>query len=545
MPKMRSLESLMPADQLVLPWIAPSLPWWNLGGRWKQESSTDGISGKLLLFSRFRAVPQSIAALLSYGLECRFRTGKDIDYESTTKRRVLQARPKREALLAFFHPSPWLVKITDPLSAKNRTEAGMRRELARQIRASLKEAGIQVDGESRRPVWKLIAAIESRFGLWKAALRGWENLAHRHVSEDSEGALMPLLRRWDQEVRSDLIDQVSPVELEKLAFHALSAPGVVMGRALTRHWKDAVSGGFNNTLDATWSGLRTYLDQPWFVKALGGGERQYPDSLQKAIIDGNLESVLDEHLWVTSRLQGISGAGLAEELKEVLRLRSSVFFVHSVNGKERFTLRCHAALPFTEGRNVSKLPGETDEKPLRPDELRKAFNSPFWPHVLTTTSIGQEGLDFHCWCKTLAHWDLATDPVSHEQRQGRIQRYGGLAVRKAIARLLGGEIMSRGEVLTSPWIRLADLAETRLADDSGLQPWWILQGAETQNVLFSIPTSEQEAKFRSLQEQVLLYRLVLGHPNQEDLLDILQQDHQINKDQLRAACLELSAYFSH
>ena len=31
-------------------------------------------------------------------------------------------------------------------------------------------------------------------------------------------------------------------------------------------------------------------------------------------------------------------------------------------------------------------------------EIRAAFNSPFWPFVLATTSIGQEGIDFHWWC---------------------------------------------------------------------------------------------------------------------------------------------------
>jgi len=93
-------------------------------------------------------------------------------------------------------------------------------------------------------------------------------------------------------------------------------------------------------------------------------------------VEGNLESVLDEHLWLASRLQGLAGQSLAVELRDVLRLRSSVFFVHSEDGKDRFTLRCHAALPFTEARVVNRLPGEADEKPLRPDELRKAFNSP-------------------------------------------------------------------------------------------------------------------------------------------------------------------------
>jgi hypothetical protein len=488
-PKMRALENLVPPESLALPWIAPSLPWWSLGGRWKAGKTPQEITGKLLVFSRFRAVPQSIAALLSYGLECRFAGGNKTDYESITKRRVLQPRPKREALLAFFHPSPWLVKVTEPLSSKIRTEAGVQRELARQIRSSLQGAGIQIGGEGSRSVWKLLGAIESRLGMWPAVLREWKALALRTRAEDSEGVLIPLLRRWDEEARSETIDRISPAEIDKLAHHALSAPGVVLGRALARHWPEAVFGGFGSTLKASWSGLRSYLDQPWFVKALGGGEKHYPESLQKAIIEGNLESVLDEQLWVTSRLQGTAGETLASELEEVLRLRSSVFFIHSTDGKDRFTLRCHAALPFTEGRAVSQLPGDAEEKPLRPDELRKAFNSPFWPHVLATTSIGQEGLDFHCWCKTLAHWDLASDPVSHEQRQGRIQRFGGIAVRKAIADLLGGEVLSPSEMTTSPWVRLADVAENTLADESGLRPWWILKGAETQNIVFSVPTS--------------------------------------------------------
>ena len=543
-PRMRALDRLIPSEKLVLPWIAPSLPWWPLGGRWRMDSAEGPIFGKLLLFSRFRAVPQSVAALLSYGLECKFSGGSNVDYESMTKRSVLQPKAKREALISLFHPSPWLVKVTEPLSSMTRTESGMRREVARQIRTSLQEAGIRINGDSKRPVWRLLASIEARLGMWKTSMRGWEDLARVTQSEDSEGALMLLLRRWNQEARAESIEEVSPSELEKLASHALSAPGVVLGRALVRHWPEAVSNsGFRHTLDVAWSGLRNYLDQPWFVTALGGGERHYPESLQKAIVEGNLESVLDEHLWLASRLQGLAGQSLAVELRDVLRLRSSVFFVHSEDGKDRFTLRCHAALPFTEARVVNRLPGEADEKPLRPDELRKAFNSPFWPHVLATTSIGQEGLDFHCWCKTLAHWDLASDPVSHEQRQGRIQRYGGIAIRRSLANLLGGKILSPSEGNVSPWVRLADMAEKTMADASGLKPWWILEGAETQNVLFSVPTSEQEGKFRWLQEQVLLYRLALGHPNQEDLLEVLRRDHNVNSDDVRAASLELSAYF--
>ncbi|MBK7931797.1 MAG: hypothetical protein IPJ98_31245 [Bryobacterales bacterium] len=203
-------------------------------------------------------------------------------------------------------------------------------------------------------------------------------------------------------------------------------------------------------------------------------------------------------------------------------------------------------MPFTEGKMQVQGPGEGEEKPLRPDELRKAFNSPFWPHVLATTSVGQEGLDFHCWCKSLVHWDLATDPVAHEQRQGRIQRYGGLSIRTALAKVLGQDVLAAPTASCSPWAELAARAEKEpsLADSSGLKPWWILPGAEVQNVIFSVPTSEQEARFKLLQEQVLLYRLALGHPNQEDLLEVLRGVPGITDEQIRAACLDLSAYFA-
>ena len=55
-------------------------------------------------------------------------------------------------------------------------------------------------------------------------------------------------------------------------------------------------------------------------------------------------------------------------------------------------------MPFVEGRAAyAHEPGATEstEVPrIRTDELRKAFNTPFWPYVLATTSVGQEGSTF-------------------------------------------------------------------------------------------------------------------------------------------------------
>ena len=63
--------------------------------------------------------------------------------------------------------------------------------------------------------------------------------------------------------------------------------------------------------------------------------------------------------------------------------------------------------------------GTDDEKVLqRSSSVRAAFNSPFWPFVLVTTSVGQEGLDFHQYCHAVVHWNLPSNPVDLEQREG-------------------------------------------------------------------------------------------------------------------------------
>ena len=81
-------------------------------------------------------------------------------------------------------------------------------------------------------------------------------------------------------------------------------------------------------------------------------------------------------------------------------------------------------MPFVEGRAAyAHEPDATEstEVPrIHTDELRKAFNTPFWPYVLATTSVGQEGLDFHIWCDTIVHWDLCRNPaLLHESSRAR------------------------------------------------------------------------------------------------------------------------------
>lgn len=74
--------------------------------------------------------------------------------------------------------------------------------------------------------------------------------------------------------------------------------------------------------------------------------------------------------------------------------------------------------------------GDNSKGVMRKENIRKAFNSPMRPFVLATTSIGQEGLDFHNYCRVIMHWNLPSNPIDLEQREGRINRFKCLVLWK-------------------------------------------------------------------------------------------------------------------
>lgn len=127
-----------------------------------------------------------------------------------------------------------------------------------------------------------------------------------------------------------------------------------------------------------------------------------------------------------------------------------------------------------------------------------------------------------------------------EQREGRISRYASLSIRRAIVSHIAQSNVERS-ANESPWKRLAALADNELADETGLSPWWVAPGAETRSLVFTIPGSEQPARSARLQTERALYRLVLGMPDQADLLELIAARDSWDSDTIRKACLDLSA----
>jgi hypothetical protein len=174
---------------------------------------------------------------------------------------------------------------------------------------------------------------------------------------------------------------------------------------------------------------------------------------------------------------------IAETIRNVLSIRTSNLEVDEIQlNKSRpviskVKIRCRYALRFGD------LKDESDAVLHRAGVVRDAFNSPFRPFTLASTSIGQEGLDFHSYCHRVWHWNLPQNPVDLEQREGRVNRYKGHAVRKNVARAvrltgLAEHWSGKGD----PWTALFDTAK-RLVREAGsltsdIKPYWIFEDVE-------------------------------------------------------------------
>lgn len=537
--KLRALSGIAPPKSLSLPWVAPSLPWWPLAADWKRADSDP----KLLMFSRFRATPPSVAALLSFGVEAHCLPRQSGSYEKAYARRRFKLTAIPGPVMAAFHPSPWLIRHTDPLTKAGTSIGKIREEVQRQILAALPR-GIVEDRTAKarrrhRSIGQVLASIESSAGLTTQSAEGWSAA----IGDDL--AAKAAVKQWRQ---AKSIDRLSRAELADLVAYAIGAPGVALGRALVRHDPSILEPGrYAELVQLSWQGLRAYLDNPVILASLPG--KNAVAKVMGAVVDGGFESLIDEHCWLRVQNLEDGATGLVQDVRSSLGLRAGTFSFHGIGGSpHKIPVRCHVAVPFGDAEPepepepaVKAEGGLPKTASIRPDEVRRSFNTPFWPHVLATTSVGQEGLDFHPWCARVVHWDISSNPLDLEQREGRIQRFAGLAVRRKLSRLLRADVFKDPTMTSgSPWRCLQRHAE-RLVDASGLQPWWVLDGAEIERYVFERPFGRDVTRFAHLREQRMIYRLALGQPNQEDFVEVLSRAGEATHKLLRTLVLDLSA----
>lgn len=246
----------------------------------------------------------------------------------------------------------------------------------------------------------------------------------------------------------------------------------------------------------------------------------------KQVIDycvmGNLQAVLDEFAYM------IDERSNGERNVEIIQKRMIESFIDrnyqeidttesfGKEKKQKWRIRTHYAMPYGNIRM-------TNQATNRANDVRLAFNSPFRPFVLASTSVGQEGLDFHWYCRKIMHWNISSNPQDMEQREGRIDRYKSLFVRRNVAKF---------HPETYTWNEMFDLARTE-AKDKGfceLVPYWSIPQdmlksiAETdreyiESIVPLYPLSMDYDRYRHMKSVLRLYRLTMGQPRQEELLE--------------------------
>jgi Helicase conserved C-terminal domain len=296
-------------------------------------------------------------------------------------------------------------------------------------------------------------------------------------------------------------------------------------------------------------GLRSLFNAPEVCELVrrGGEDDYYWQEVLRYAVDGNLQSVMDEYTHVLCDWLGFVDRdaedvypAIAERMVQAISMRTTNYVVDQLSVRDgdvqldgpgrmrgRFAVRL-ADDPSDDGRGTT---GST--------VVRDAFNSPFWPFVLASTSIGQEGLDFHLYCHAVVHWNLPSNPVDLEQREGRVHRFKGHAVRKNVASACGGAAL--GADVTDPWAAMFSAAAELVGDDSELEPYWVFAregGARIERHVPMLPMSRDVERLNALRRTLAAYRLAFGQPRQEDLVRYLAG--QLDDDRLRELCSELT-----
>ena len=108
-----------------------------------------------------------------------------------------------------------------------------------------------------------------------------------------------------------------------------------------------------------------------------------------------------------------------------------------------------------------------------------------------------------------------------EQREGRIHRYKGHAVRKNVARSAGVEALRAAD----PWAAAFEIVSKACdADARGLTPYWVYSldgGAAIERYIPILPLSRDCVHRDALKRSLAVYRMVFGQPRQDDLLSYL------------------------
>lgn len=552
----------------LLLWIPPSKPYYKPEGVYKDKD----YFSKVLIFSAWEMVPRMIATMISYEAERRTvgklvaknKDKKNTNYFAEAQKRyplprlrfnVDKGSANSMSMFCLLYPSKNLSDLYNPIKylneGKNLKE--IEKDLIEQINLKIlkyknKQAMTNRIDDRWYSLMPLLMDDQDHVQNWFA--NRFELLKGEDDKEDDKDKGFQIhINQLEQNYQSftELELGKMPEDLpEVLAKMAIGSPAVCAYR----------SNG-NNSVYAT-QFAKAVLDLFNRQEATAIVELSKPKRTSEAhwknvlsyCCDGNFQALFDEyiHLLIES-----SGAQNEEEpyqfihqtILSSLNTKSATYKVDTyktlkarIEGtkEKNVLLRSHYAVGFY------KDAGDNETGVNRKESVRNSFNSPFRPFVLATTSVGQEGLDFHLYCRKIMHWNLPTNPVDLEQREGRVNRFKCLAIRQNIAHKFGQQLHFEKDV----WKELFDYAKENYKEKyPELIPFWCLpddQEIKIERIVPLYPMSKDIGSYRRLIKILSLYRVTLGQARQEELLEYLLENNE-KTEYLKELFINLSPYY--
>lgn len=510
-------------------WVPPSRPHYPLSGFFAGHENFS----KTLIFSAWAMVPRMISGLVSYEAERRVQKLHPVRTEYFSKKRgdKNQLEPnlqheQRRALIkmdkgdlanwSLIYPCRTLIEM--PIAHLQGSLKQRIQELSGRIKLLLKPFRGRYQGSRNQNHWYLLAPMlldEEHHGAWREE---W----FVGMRKDLSGAARQRIAEISQ--RLDLLEDLGemPEDLARyLAELALGSPAICSYRALEQTYPGKVRvdhGGrvamafvslFNSVAGS--AVIKSIGDVDGHVGSRGGRTPRYWWSILRYCAEGGVQAMLEEYCYMLSAAKGVDMA--VESITGALRITPSSVKVWKAGDVEDNThLRCHYAVQLGTQKSTDEAGQE------RVVNIRESFNSPFRPFVLASTSIGQEGLDFHWYCSEVVHWNLPSNPIDLEQREGRVNRFQSLVVRRRVVQALSCTLGTG-----ATWSEMFKAAES-WPKQTDLVPYWHFPKGDAQirRLVPMLALSQEAQRYPHMQKILSLYRLAFGQPGQSELLEHLK-----------------------
>jgi len=508
-------------------WVPPTMPYYPHSGSFKDGDTFT----KSLLFSSWALVPRALSGLVSYEAERRL-VGKKNKRDYFIRTHNPRLRFEGEVSLDVWGLAYPSKSLTDIPLEMGTTDIGKILD----ERTALFEKKLQKHNHFSE-------AVDSRY--WYALSPMLLDVINGHrdyVFEWLESEFLKFeaakqkgryehLKRLAEELKRVMnYGSYIPLELSSyLAQLSIAGPGVCFARMMYNYWNEE-NVDFMLISDAV-SAVATLFNKEeseMVLKKKYPKEKKYWQMVLNYCLEGNFQAMLDEYAHLLSS-SGLALEQAVEKFQDVLGIRpvnvACQFREDRAKKVKNTTLRCHYAVPLGNQKM------ENDKGVQRVGTVRDAFNSPFRPFVLNSTSIGQEGLDFHWYCSRVIHWNLPSNPIDIEQREGRVNRYKSLVVRRRIK-----EIYAPVQANTDHdiWKDVFDRADRATKDhrSSDLIPYWHLAegSAVIERIIPMMPMSREVGRIKEILKVLSLYRLAFGQPRQEELLSNLLERKMSDKE---------------